>query len=299
MTDDSSGPGICQSGAGWRIAGRLDAHQSYSLRNRLKYIVLQTCNKTFLVPASLSRFAPFRTTMKPILALLGLCALYTAHADSFSFDDGNRLSAADQSNGLSHSYGYDDESNLLSGLSSGAITGTNGIADFWQNFFFGTTGINALASAVGDGVSNLTKYALGLNPLTAVSGQLVTVAQQVFTDGLTYKYLTFTRSKANASLVSLEQSSDQVMWQGGDACFELVSALDLGDGTEQVTYRNLTPLPNSLFFRLVTNGGSPDLLAYNNITSGTPTPAMPWWVFAILLEALPLVAARFLGARGA
>ncbi|MFA7345939.1 MAG: DUF6531 domain-containing protein [Terrimicrobiaceae bacterium] len=238
--------------------------------------------------------------MKKFLCGLFLAGAVSAMADTFSYDDSNRLSAADQSNGLSHSYGYDGESNLLSGLSSGADAGTvNGIADWWEEFYFSTTGINALASAMGDGVSNLTKYATGLNPLTALSGQLVTVAQQVFTDGQTYKYLTFVRSKANASMAGLEQSSDQVMWRGGSEYFELVSVLDLGDGTDRVTYRNLTPVPNSLFFRLVTDGGSPSLLAYNNISSGTPTPAMPWWVFAALVVALPLAATRFLWARGA
>ncbi|MFA7345640.1 MAG: RHS repeat-associated core domain-containing protein [Terrimicrobiaceae bacterium] len=240
--------------------------------------------------------------MKTLLCGIILAGAVSAMADTFSYDDSNRLETADQSNGLSHSYGYDGESNLLSGLSSGADAGTvNGIADWWENFFFSTTGINALASAVGDGVSNLTKYALGLNPLTALSGQLVTVAQQVFTDGQTYKYLTFVRSKANASMASLEQSSDQVMWYGGSEYFELVSVLDLGNGTDRVTYRNLTPLPagNSLFFRLVTDGGSPSLLAYNNISSGTPTPSMPWWAFALLVVSLPIVAARFLGGRGA
>jgi len=237
--------------------------------------------------------------MKTFVCGILLAVAITAMADSFTYDDSNRLTAADQSNGLSLSYGYDGESNLLSGVSSGAAT-ANGIAEWWQNFYFGTTGIDALASAIGDGVSNLTKYALGLNPLTALSGQLVSVNQQAF-NGQTYKYLTFTRSIANAAMVSLEQSSDQVNWYGGSSYFTQVgSAVDLGDGTEQVTYRNLTPLPaaNSLSFRLTTNGGSPGLLAYNNITSGTGVPAMPWWSFALLLVALPFVAARFLRADG-
>lgn len=84
-------------------------------------------------------------------------------------------------------------------------------------------------------------------------------------------------------------------WLGGDAYFELVSVVDLGNGTERVTYRNLTPVPaaNSLSFRLVTDGGSPSLLAYNPI-SGTGVPSMPWWVFGLLLAMLPLMAARFL-----
>lgn len=238
--------------------------------------------------------------MKRTIFCILLAGAVAAMADSFTYDDSSRLTAADQSNGLSHSYGYDDEGNLLSGLSSGADAGTvNGIADWWENFYFAATGINALASAAGDGVSNLTKYALGMNPLTALSGQLVTVSQQVF-NGQTYKYLTFTRSKANASMLSLQQSSDGVNWLGGDSYFAQVgAAVDLGNGTEQVTYRSLTPLPagNNLSYRLVTNGGSGSLTAYNNL-SGTGVPAMPWWALALLLISLPVVAAKFLRGRG-
>ena len=236
--------------------------------------------------------------MKLIAAVFLFCGLVgLGKADTFIYDASGRLTSVEQSNGLNHSYGYDGEANLESATSSGASGGsTNGIPDWWENFYFNATGISALASAVGDGVSNLTKYAMGLNPLTSISSALVSTTQQLYTDGHTYNYYSFVRAKANASLVYLEQSSDQVMWQSGSGYFALVETVDLGDGTERVKYRNLTPIPaaNSLSIRLTTNGGNSSLLAYNNVSSGSPVPSMTWWVLVILVVALPLLASRFM-----
>lgn len=241
--------------------------------------------------------------MPPASRLAWLAVLFfplVAEADAFIYDDSGRLTDALQSNGLTHVYGVDAEASVLSAMASGADSG-NGLADWWENFYFGTTGVNPLGSAAGDAISNLTKYALGLNPTTSVSAPLAAISQQGF-EGQNYYFFTYTRSKTQPSMVSLEQSSNNVNWFGGSAYFAQVgSATDLGDGTEQVTFRNLTPIPaaNSLTFRLVTNGGSPALTAYNNLSSGAGVPLLPWWGWVALVVALPLVARRFLSHRGA
>jgi hypothetical protein len=46
-----------------------------------------------------------------------------------------------------------------------AITVTAGLPDEWQRFYFGHLGISASANPAGDGMSNLYKYRMGLNPL--------------------------------------------------------------------------------------------------------------------------------------
>jgi hypothetical protein len=243
----------------------------------------------------------FEIILQRVSVCAGLLCLTSVAtmADTFVYDDSGRLTSAEQGNGLDHGYSLDAEASLLSASSGGADSG-NGLAGWWENFFFGSTGASALASHVGDGISNLTKYILGMNPQVAAGGPLVTITQQSVS-GQLYFHFTFTRSKAQASLAALEQSADSVNWFGGDAYFEQVgSATDLGDGTEQVTFRNLTPIPaaNSLTFRLATNaGGGSSLVAYNNISSGTAAPSLPWWGWAVLLVALPLIAGCF--GRGA
>ncbi len=239
-----------------------------------------------------------------------LCQIYlvmtfllvgSALADTYFYDDSGRLQTAEQSNGLSHAYGLDAEANIDSAASSGVDSEPNGISDWWENFYFATTGINALSSAAGDGVSNLTKYAVGLNPLSAISGPLVGISQEEHSDGQIYNFFTFTRAKGTAPAVFLEQSSNGTTWTGGGGFFVQVGqAEDLGNGTERVTFRNLTPIPaaNGLSFRLVTDGGSPSLVAYNNLSSGTGVPSMPWWAFVALIAALPLLASRFLKISG-
>lgn len=148
--------------------------------------------------------------MKAVLCGILLAGLFFpagAGADTFGYDAAGRLEDAAQGHGLLLDYGVDAETNVLSALSNEA-TGDNGIADWWENFFFGASGINALASAAGDGVSNLTKFTLGLNPLAGISSPLVSVGQQVFADEQTYLVFAFVRDKANAAMVALEQSSD-------------------------------------------------------------------------------------------
>src|SRR5207302_8226800 len=108
-----------------------------------------------------------------------------------------------------------------------------------ENYYFGARGIDPLASQAGDGISNLMKFALGLNPLVRISSfKPLLLAFQPYTDGVTYAHLTFIRSKDAASLLVLEKSTDLTAWKWGGLYFAQVgSALDLGDGTESVVMR--------------------------------------------------------------
>jgi hypothetical protein len=50
---------------------------------------------------------------------------------------------------------------------SGALvwsTGTNGLPDWWQMEYFGQLGVNPNGNPAGDGINNLNKYLMGLNP---------------------------------------------------------------------------------------------------------------------------------------
>ena len=226
-------------------------------------------------------------------------------ADTFTYDDAGRLLGGTQANGLSHSYAPDEESNLQAVGHSGSDTtdsngAGNGIADWWEYSYFDTRGIDPLATPQGDGVSHLMKYALGLDPTTNSSGTLVTLTFQTYTDGNSYPYLTYIRSQDGASLLTLEQSSDSMAtWQSGSGYFVTMSVTDLGDGTEQVIVRSLTPQPAaaSLFFRLKANGGTAPSTAYYAVPGTTQVPALPWWTLVCLGLSLPLLAIRRLSKK--
>ena len=247
---------------------------------------------------------PHHLLRRALMIIALVCAISSARADTFVYDNANRLSSSTQSNGISYSYSCDEEANLLSAGANGSDTTTsgetaNGIPDWWENYYFGTTGIDPLASYANDGISNLMKYALGLNPLVPFSGPLVTASYQTYTDGKSYPYLTYTCSIGAASLVVLQQSSDLVTWYSGSQYFQQVSVQDLGNGTEQIVVRCLTSLPNAanLHFRLEATGVSDALSSYYTITSPQGIPAMPGWAFVSLAVLLPFVMARFLRSR--
>jgi YD repeat-containing protein len=178
-------------------------------------------------------------------------------ADTFGYDPAGRLQSSAQSNGLSHSYSFDAEGNVLS--ASHASTDTtdssgagNGIPDWWEYLYFGTRGIDPQASPASDGLSNLLKYAVGLSPLFSVSTPPLALTFQNFS-GQDYPYLEFTRFKEAASIISLEKSTDLMSaWETSQLIYVTVSVTDLGDGRERVVLRNLTPLVDTprVFFRL-------------------------------------------------
>ena len=190
----------------------------------------------------------------PLLIVL-TCTLASAYADTFYYDDAGRLSSVTQSSGLTHTYSCDEENNLLSASHSGTSGNNGGVPDWWGNFFLGAGSVNPLGNPAHDGMSNLMKYALGLNPNATNSEAPFNVSFQGYTDGKTYPDLTYIRSK-DATLTlgfQMQLSTDLTTWQLQNQTFQQVgTTTDLGDGTEQLTLRCLTPVTGSpkLFFRL-------------------------------------------------
>ena len=204
-----------------------------------------------------SHSANCRPLPLPLLLLLA-CGIGSARADTFSYDAAGRLTSAAQTSGLFHTYSYDEEGNILSAVHSGTDTTNsggagNGIPDWWENFYFGVRGIDPLAIPASDGLSNLLKYTLGLNPLTPAAGTPYSLTFQTYLDGKVYPYLTYVRFKEAAGLLQLEQSNNLTTWQSGSLYLTPASAAqDFGNGTELLVFRSLTPVPNAfrLFFRL-------------------------------------------------
>jgi hypothetical protein len=91
-----------------------------------------------------------------------------------------------------------------------------------------------------DGLNNLVEYALGREPRTADS-PAVSETNVIEDNGLTYLTLTFARALNTTDLAIQPQfSGDLVHWT--PTAIQIGPALNLGDGREQVTYRDTVPL---------------------------------------------------------
>ncbi len=147
-----------------------------------------------------------KTAFTLSLALM-IAGIGTALADSYSYDDSGRLSTASQGNGLVHSYSYDNEGNLLSGSSSGTDSSGNGIADWWEIYYFGSTGIDPLAKSA-DGIPYLLKFALGMDPWADSVGQLPMISLEGANVSLYFR-----KARAATNLDYLVQGSpDLLTW---------------------------------------------------------------------------------------
>ncbi len=94
----------------------------------------------------------------------------------------------------------------------------------------------------GDGLANLTEFALGRNPrLADASGAWSTAVQKI--GGVDYLTLTFKRRAPALDLTYAVQSSeDLAAWASGPV--QVGSAVADGDGTETVTYRDTVAVGN-------------------------------------------------------
>ncbi len=94
-------------------------------------------------------------------------------------------------------------------------TGTNGLPDWWEMLYFNQLGISPTGNPSGDGIDNLNKYLMGLNPNIAYVSPLIvlppagdyvsTPAVTIFSlDGSTIKYTTngSTPSSTNGMSIS-------------------------------------------------------------------------------------------------
>jgi len=190
--------------------------------------------------------------MKIPIFFLFFCGLAgILQADSFQYDDSGRLFQATQSNGLIHNYSTDDEGSLLTASSSATDTTAggglgNGISDWWESYYFGTSGLDPNASPLGDGVPYLMKFALGLDPTqTLMAGQL---PEGVVADG--NMSLIFSRSKYATNLFYTVQSSPDLMaWTDLTAETDAAFALPplFSDETTD-TYEVTVPMEGTKFF---------------------------------------------------
>lgn len=194
----------------------------------------------------------YRRTMRyPVFVFLFCAAAWILRADSFQYDDSGRLFQATQSNGLVHNYTTDDEGSLLTAASSSTDTTAgggpgNGIPDWWENFYFGTSGIDPKADG-GDGVPYLMKFALGLDPTQNVTpGQLPAGIVEGSNMSLIFRV-----GKDAVNLVYTVQSSPDLMGAWTDLTAETDAALALpplfSDGTSD-SYKVTVPMEGDKFF---------------------------------------------------
>ena len=149
------------------------------------------------------------------------------------------------------------------GTSNAALTITVQSAfTAWQNTYFTAAELNdptvsgPNATPAGDGISNLTKYALGLAPKVNGTGSLPTTSFAAV-GGSTYLTLTYNRSlSANDVSFVVEVSGDLQTWASGTGYTTTISATNNAAGTLQtVVERDLTPTTGTgrRFIRLRVN----------------------------------------------
>jgi hypothetical protein len=147
-----------------------------------------------------------------IFAAFALFCLGSARADTFHYDASGRLEYSVQSNGMTHVFTDDDEGNILDATISASDEAPgggagNGIADWWENFYFNQQGIDP-GGKDEDGISWLLKFGLGLEPGADGSALL-----PVIEAGSGEASLVFRRSHFADGLDFVVQSStDLVLW---------------------------------------------------------------------------------------
>ncbi len=139
----------------------------------------------------------------------------------------------------------------LSGSTSVTVTGSGGAGggsfSGWQSQYFtaaelqnpAISGPNA--APAGDGISNLLKYALGLNPKTSGVAGLPQVST-TRVGGQNYLTLTYTKVLAATDLTyTVEAGDDLQTWSSGTDTTAVVSTTNNADGqTQTVVVRDLT-----------------------------------------------------------
>ncbi len=95
----------------------------------------------------------------------------------------------------------------------------------------------------GDGMNNFTEFAFGRLPRVADNPGALTVGGTVNDAGTNYLCVTFRRAKNALDVTyTIEANSDLTNAAGWANVGVLVSATDLGNGTEEVCFRDTTPM---------------------------------------------------------
>ena len=122
----------------------------------------------------------------------------------------------------------------------------------WQSGRFSSAQLSnaaisgATATPAGDGITNLMKYALNLDPLTSGDASLP-VAGTTTVSGTKYLTITYTQVIAATDIVyTVEVSADLQTWNSGSGFTAQVSVTNNPDGvTQTVVVQDLTPLGNA------------------------------------------------------
>ncbi len=144
-------------------------------------------------------------------------------------------------------------SDTQNGSPTGGDTGSSRVFEGWRWDYFtpaemptvlNPNTVGALtADPDGDGMNNFAEFAFGRNPRTADNPGAITVGGRANVAGTDYLCVTFRRAKNALDLTYVvEANSDLANPVGWAAVGVQVSATDLGNGTEEVCYRDTTPM---------------------------------------------------------
>ena len=135
-----------------------------------------------------------------------------------------------------------DENNNAAVITTAVTTSV----DDWRNLHFtpqelGEPAISGLtASANGDGVPNLVKYALGLNPKTSDRSGLPTAGTALDYTGTYFAFTYAIPPGVNDVIYTVEGSSNLAGWSGTG--LTTASQVNNADGTQTVTVRDTVPM---------------------------------------------------------
>jgi len=124
--------------------------------------------------------------------------------------------------------------------------------EIWRNTYFGNpsnvgAGANT-ASPLGDGVPNLIKYALGLNPLAPATGGQLPMPSIVQSNGLSYLALTVNRAAEPSDVTyTVQVSGDLQAWASGGP-----NTMTISNTTSRLMVRDSTSVSSAVarFIRL-------------------------------------------------
>ncbi len=146
--------------------------------------------------------------------------------------------------------------------SSGAVSGTASVTvgspfTMWRAGLFtpeqlaDTSISGVMAVPTNDGIPNLIKYALNLNPMTPGTAGLPTTGTAVI-GGTNFLTLSYAQVKAATDIIyAVEVSGDMLTWNSGAGYTAPVGTTDKGT-TQTVVVRDLVPLSSATkrFIRL-------------------------------------------------